>query len=298
MLGGVRARIREEARESAVLTPDRVAAPRRAQLLLPAFRMPAGSSSPYSGGSDSDRVLRLIHSSSPRRGAAGRLLAVTVDHGLRAGSAEEARRVGATCAALGIAHAMPAGRAKARKRRAGRRTGRRATGCWQTPRTAVMVLTGHTLDDQRRRWRCARGAGRRRADLSGIAPATLYERCTWSCGRCSLGAEELRDVAGNGRAGLDRGSVQSGPALRTRPGQARRRRGSSPGCHGTRRRSRARRDEAEAAAALLRGAEAWQFDAEGRTADIALRCREAERFCAGARGDVRAGPRRGGEPRF
>ncbi|MGB1007329.1 MAG: ATP-binding protein, partial [Thalassobaculaceae bacterium] len=55
-----------------------------------------------SGGADSMALLRLTAAAVadvPRR-----LLVLTVDHGLRAAAAAEARRVAAWCAGLGLAH--------------------------------------------------------------------------------------------------------------------------------------------------------------------------------------------------
>ncbi|KGF66831.1 hypothetical protein LL06_25875, partial [Hoeflea sp. BAL378] len=53
-----------------------------------------------SGGSDSLGLLYGLAGLCPP----GRLVALTVDHGLRAGSADEARRVKARCRGLGLRH--------------------------------------------------------------------------------------------------------------------------------------------------------------------------------------------------
>ncbi|MEP0565933.1 MAG: ATP-binding protein, partial [Paracoccaceae bacterium] len=56
-----------------------------------------------SGGSDS---MAVLHAMAGQRGGKGpeNLEAVTVDHGLREESAQEAARVGAFCAELGVKH--------------------------------------------------------------------------------------------------------------------------------------------------------------------------------------------------
>lgn len=64
----------------------------------PAPRIAVG----VSGGADSTALLRLTADWASARG--GSAVALTVDHGLRSGAAEEARRVGARCHALGIGH--------------------------------------------------------------------------------------------------------------------------------------------------------------------------------------------------
>jgi hypothetical protein len=72
-----------------------------------------------SGGSDSTALLTLARDVFSKRGEAERLLAVTVDHGLRPDSAAEARRAGDLCASLGIAHGPALGRRETFERIAG-----------------------------------------------------------------------------------------------------------------------------------------------------------------------------------
>lgn len=57
-----------------------------------------------SGGADSMALLRLTHGWALAQGAGDKILAITFDHGLREGSADEARQVAQWCAGLGIGH--------------------------------------------------------------------------------------------------------------------------------------------------------------------------------------------------
>lgn len=131
-----------------------------------------------SGGSDSLALLTLLRDALSD-GAGPRLMAVTVDHGLRAGSGEEACQVGRICSDLGIEHrimrwtasAPETGlQAKAREARYDLLArAARAVG-------ADLVLTGHTRDDQLETvmMRETRGDG---PGLAGIAPASfLWDR--------------------------------------------------------------------------------------------------------------------------
>ncbi|HUF55955.1 MAG TPA: tRNA lysidine(34) synthetase TilS [Thermohalobaculum sp.] len=115
-----------------------------------------------SGGSDSVALLRLV----TETGAAPPV--VTVDHGLRPESTEEAAWVGRLCRDLGLEHHVLRWReAAAGNLQAAARNARyRLIGDWARPRGVVTVVTGHTLDDQAETvlMRLARGSG-----LDGLA---------------------------------------------------------------------------------------------------------------------------------
>jgi tRNA(Ile)-lysidine synthase len=102
-----------------------------------------------SGGSDSLALLYLAHDWAKQSGA--KLHVLTVDHGLRAGSAAEAEAVAAICMGLGFAHETlkwqgpkptTGIQAKARKARYDLMAG------WCVSHDVPWLLTGHTADDQ------------------------------------------------------------------------------------------------------------------------------------------------------
>ncbi|MEO1551390.1 MAG: tRNA lysidine(34) synthetase TilS, partial [Pseudomonadota bacterium] len=120
-----------------------------------------------SGGSDSLALLNLL------RAWGGRpVVAATVDHGLRPGSAEEAQQVAKICATWNVPHAIltwdtdPRGNLQAAARDA-----RRALLRQEAERvSAATIALGHTVEDQAETFllRLARGSG---VDgLSAMAP--------------------------------------------------------------------------------------------------------------------------------
>lgn len=142
-----------------------------------------------SGGSDSIAMLRLLAERFP-------VSAVTVDHGLRDGSAAEARFVAETCARLAIPHDIlrwsgpqPTGNLMDQARRA-----RLALiGGWAARHGIEHVALGHTSDDQAETFlmRVARSSGLE--GLSGMRGRFVAEGVTWHRPLLQIRRETLRD---------------------------------------------------------------------------------------------------------
>jgi tRNA(Ile)-lysidine synthase len=117
-----------------------------------------------SGGPDSTALLLLATRWRAARSEGPKLLAVTIDHGLRRQSAAEARAVGKLARSLGVAHRIL--RWKGRKPRtaiqeAARAARYRLLGACAIAAKAECILTAHTLEDQAETvlMRMSRGSG-------------------------------------------------------------------------------------------------------------------------------------------
>lgn len=149
--------------------------------LLNRLRRPATLLVAVSGGSDSTGLLVAL---AALRGNDCAVRAVTVDHGLRPESADEAMAVGRLCGTLGIAHEIR--RWEGRKPETGISAAARearyrllcdaADACG-----ATAILSGHTFDDQMETvaMRAERSADVDAPGLAGMAEAVLLHRRHW-----------------------------------------------------------------------------------------------------------------------
>ncbi|ABC92215.1 putative cell cycle protein MesJ/cytosine deaminase-related protein [Rhizobium etli CFN 42] len=148
---------------------------------LTSLQSPACILVAISGGSDSTGLLLLLaEAMKAAPDLEMSLCAATVDHGLRAGSADEAREVAALCASLGIPHMIA--RWQGEKPKTGIMAAAREARYSLLADAAEalganLIVTGHTLDDQRETLRMR---GMRTEQLSsGIADAVLFDRRLW-----------------------------------------------------------------------------------------------------------------------
>jgi tRNA(Ile)-lysidine synthase len=132
-----------------------------------------------SGGPDSVAMLAMAAAAFP-----GRVIAATVDHGLRASAADEIAMVAQTCAGLGVPHAALAGTidSAASLQAQARALRYRLLIGWAAQAGARFLATAHQADDQAETllMRAARGAGlsgmagvRARREVGEDAPLTL-----------------------------------------------------------------------------------------------------------------------------
>lgn len=133
----------------------------------------------YSGGGDSTGLLAALRELRPLFPDIS-ISAATVDHGLRQGSAEEARKAGELCRVLGVPHATLTwrGAKPATGIQAAARSARYRLLANHARREKIdFIVTAHNLDDQSetlamRRLRNPDAAG-------GISDAVLVERAIW-----------------------------------------------------------------------------------------------------------------------
>ncbi|WP_424933666.1 tRNA lysidine(34) synthetase TilS [Amaricoccus macauensis] len=146
-----------------------------------------------SGGSDSLALLLLAERWAQAEGR--KIRVVTVDHGLRHGSAAEAETVAELCRMRGLSHETLRWQ---RPDRSGnlqsnaRSARRRLIADWAWTQNVSAVALGHTLDDQAETFlmRLARGSG---VDgLSGMSPVSTVLGITWLRPMLDLRRDDLR----------------------------------------------------------------------------------------------------------
>lgn len=146
----------------------------------------------FSGGGDSTALLLLTRAWAAPRGVP--VMAVTVDHGLRPESADEAARAGDFCGGLKIPHTVlrwTGWDGTGNPQDAARRARRRLIGGFARARGAGAVLLGHTMEDQAETFlmRLARGSG-----VDGLS--AMDEEIAWD------GLAVLRPLLGSRREAL------------------------------------------------------------------------------------------------
>lgn len=115
-----------------------------------------------SGGGDSAALLQVMAEYAAH--GATKIIAATVDHGLRAASADEAQTVAATCATLGVPHTIlrwTGWDGTGNLQDAARSARYALLGAWALANGCGQVWLGHTSDDQAETFllRLARGSG-------------------------------------------------------------------------------------------------------------------------------------------
>jgi len=145
-----------------------------------------------SGGGDSMALLHLAHGWAAGR----RLMAATVDHGLREGSAHEAALAGEAAQRLGVPHAVlhwKHDEIRGNLMAAAREARLALLSEWALRNGLSAVLLGHTQDDQAETllMRLGRGAG---VDgLSGMAEARRSDGMLWLRPLLGIQRQALRD---------------------------------------------------------------------------------------------------------
>lgn len=148
-----------------------------------------------SGGSDSMALLELV---AEVRAQDGRTVhAITVDHGLRPESTEEARFVALQCERHGIPHETlewEGWSGQGNLQQEARRARQRLIGAWAPRRGIGHVLLGHTADDQAETvlLRLARGSGV--YGLAAMDDVSRAEGVLWLRPMLTCRREDLRKV--------------------------------------------------------------------------------------------------------
>lgn len=152
-----------------------------------------------SGGSDSMALMQLAHLWAKQAATPARLTVLTVDHGLRSGSLEEAQKVASWARQLGLPHSLLnwAGprphsglQEKARAARYALMT------AWCKANGADVLMTAHTAEDQAETlvMRLARGTGVE--GLGGIPAVRVIEGVACHRPLLGLSRQALRDFLG------------------------------------------------------------------------------------------------------
>ncbi|PKA41616.1 tRNA lysidine(34) synthetase TilS [Rhizobium sullae] len=164
------------------MSPETVLSPKTAaRRFLCSLASPTRILVAISGGSDSTGLLlALSEALEAEPNSKISLCAATIDHDLRAESADEARYVAALCKSLDVPHATRVWRGPKPKTgimAAAREARYELLADATAELEANLIVTAHTLDDQRET-RAMRGA--RSDSLSiGIADAVLFDRRIW-----------------------------------------------------------------------------------------------------------------------
>jgi tRNA(Ile)-lysidine synthase len=156
-------------------TADQIVRDNEADALFSGLEKLRGLILAVSGGPDSTALLVLAARWAKRLKRAPKLVAVTIDHGLRAEAAQEAAAVKRLARRLGVAHRTM--RWRGRKPKSGLQEAARYARYRLLARAAARagyahILTAHTLDDQAETvlFRLARGSGL--VGLAGMAHAS------------------------------------------------------------------------------------------------------------------------------